>query len=190
MLVNRFPLPERKTATRYGVPLYFRYTGSKIVTSFSSFGSQIETKCSWWSTYISILSPLELISFPMRRKIYQFFPRLSRNPRWISASQGYGRVAPCRMASDAHIQHKPLIKSYGLRTAHPHHSPTCAVVFCNAHRRFSPLFHKGPWGSIIMPMPPYRALPATQGWWNAFIARSLPSPRRFIRRSATWDLYL
>ena len=34
-----------KTATRYGVPLYFRYTGSKIVTSFSSFGSQIETKC-------------------------------------------------------------------------------------------------------------------------------------------------
>ena len=64
----------------------------------------------------------------MRRKIYQFFPRLSRNPRWISASQGYGRVAPCRMASDALIFNtKPLSRLTGcgrlIRIIHPRKTP-------------------------------------------------------------------
>ena len=49
----------------------------------------------------------------MRRKIYQFFPRLSRNPRWISASQGYGRVSFSAVRLLMPVRHKPLSRLTG-----------------------------------------------------------------------------
>ena len=49
----------------------------------------------------------------MRRKIYQFFPRLSRNPRWISASQGYGRVSFSAVWLLMPVRHKPLSRLTG-----------------------------------------------------------------------------
>ena len=63
----------------------------------------------------------------MRRKIYQFFPRLSRNPRWISASQGYGRVSFSAVRLLMPVRYKPLSRLTGcgrlIRIIHPRKTP-------------------------------------------------------------------
>ena len=75
----------------------------------------------------------------MRRKIYQFFPRLSRNPRWISASQGYGRVSFSAVWLLIPVRHKPLSRLTGCGRLIRIIAPPVSL-FSTTHTVGSPLY--------------------------------------------------
>ena len=78
-----------------------------------------------------------------------------------------------------------------LSRAKPHHSPACTADPSQAHTAGTPRQSlRGREEVSLYPCHIFAPCLPQQGQWITLIALAVPSPRRSIRRSTTWGLYL